>query len=439
MWYLDGDLLSNLPTNSLAIIFELRHIGNRTLLYVAYYRGRRVTLASLLLSILPNQGEHASKADLMSVFASACTTLSRSPKNRWLRVAGMRSPRAYFTATVLQNNQSVLIVGGTANGVTPLASVEVYNLTSGCSNAYNMLSARMKHTATYLETLDKVLVAGGLSTMGVTLSQSVLLTQSGEQSSSSMGISRYSHQAATLYDRNVLFVPGRVTNNTDHRVEIFNLTTKTFETISNGWQILFNLEGHSVTSDDNASVTLIFGGYNGTAYPGVAFFYSRAGVVQLNVLVENEDEEEISVISHRAGHQITYIPSLRAFLLTGGHNHTHALSSCYLIFPGNGSIIRVGSMSVQRTWHAAVRMSNGSVLVIGGAVEPVDGMPMTPTASVERFNLDTLRFVTVGRIAVARYGHIAVSDYDDEIVLFGGIGCDSMILAITEYLMYQDG
>jgi hypothetical protein len=109
----------------------------------------------------------------------------------------------------------------------------------------------------------------------------------------------------------------------------------------------------------------------------------------------------------------------------------------YLVFVENGTVVRVGSMSLQRTLHVAVSLSNGSVLVIGGAVEVEDGKPLTPTASVERFDWETLQFTTVGRILTARYGHEAVTDDDGEIFIFGGFGCGGMILFTIEYLIYE--
>ena len=57
MWCLDADVISTSPINWLAFVFEARHIGNRTLIYVAYQGGRRITLGSIGLAILPNQGK----------------------------------------------------------------------------------------------------------------------------------------------------------------------------------------------------------------------------------------------------------------------------------------------------------------------------------------------------------------------------------------------
>ena len=62
MWLLDGTVISPSPNTSIGITFDQRHVGNRTLTYVAYMGNNPQTLASLSLSILPSriQGKHLS-------------------------------------------------------------------------------------------------------------------------------------------------------------------------------------------------------------------------------------------------------------------------------------------------------------------------------------------------------------------------------------------
>ena len=117
--------------------------------------------------------------DTVDPGARTCTVKVRWPDEsvvypavldpRWTTTGSMTTARQGHTATLLSTG-NVLVVGGTSNGTTALASAELYNRTTGTWAATgSMTGARTLHTATQLNTNSnsttsgKVLVAGGLN------------------------------------------------------------------------------------------------------------------------------------------------------------------------------------------------------------------------------------------------------------------------------------
>jgi len=92
-------------------------------------------------------------------------------------------------------------------------------------------------------------------------------------------------------------------------------------------------------------------------------------------------------------------------------------------------------MHQRRSFHAAVLLSNGSVLIIGGAMTVSGGHLSNPVNSAERYDFTTQNFTTVASLNVARYGHNAVIlPTTNEVFVFGGIDATGNILSSIEYL-----
>ncbi|CAF4054152.1 unnamed protein product [Rotaria sp. Silwood2] len=336
--------------------------------------------------------------------------------------------------TYLQQSGYLMIAGGTANGLTGLSSIDIYNPWTGCYNVSNMSVPRMHHTATYYNNSDTIILLGGVQHNNNLISESEILSISGTQLYHPMSQPRYFHEISILNDSNILIVSGHGLINNSVPLEIYNHSSSTFQQLTPYHSRLRNLEGHSVTPIGTTGNHLIFGGFNGSSYSGVGLIYdgtdlTAAGTLNITSL------ETMNDITGRAHHQATYISQINAVLITGGNNGTHALFDCYLYDPVNRTFTPTASMGMPRSFHKAILLSNGSVLITGGAVGMSSNQPITPTNSVEIYNPITHTFTNAPLMNVARYRHQATL-VEDEIFVSGGIGSDGRTLSSNEYLIF---
>ena len=151
-----------------------------------------------------------------------CFPVHRTPQGQWLETGQMITARANFTTTDLRNSQAILIVGGTADGSAPLASYEIYNVSTGCFKQMNMTYARMKHTATYFNQSDFVLVIGGQGSTSAPLAPTELVGRFGQQLYKNISGPRYSHATSPLINGAVYIIAGRGQIGTTDEVEVLN-------------------------------------------------------------------------------------------------------------------------------------------------------------------------------------------------------------------------
>lgn len=116
----------------------------------------------------------------------------------------MATPRSHHSATFLPSNGKVLIAGGTSpDGVTRTA--ELYNPDGTFSPADSMATARTHHTATLLAN-GKVLITGGQDSLGNGIASAELYDPDANAfiPAASMGVARKWHTATELKDGKVL-------------------------------------------------------------------------------------------------------------------------------------------------------------------------------------------------------------------------------------------
>jgi hypothetical protein len=83
-----------------------------------------------------------------------------------------------------------------------------------------------------------------------------------------------------------------------------------------------------------------------------------------------------------------------------------------------GRWTRMGSLAVARTLPSLARLTDGRVMVIGGAQGTLD--KPTATASCEFFDPSTGRFLTAKPLGISRAGAPAISLFEGQIFVVGG-------------------
>lgn len=310
---------------------------------------------------------------------------------RWSHAASMSHARFGSTMTLLQNHDVLVTGGESPTGLT--ISAELYHsATNRWSRTGSMGTARANHTATLLAN-GKVLVAGGYNqdmSGGIASAEVYNPATATWSGTGSMATPRESHTASLLASGQVLVSGGNL-DFLDGAVG----STETYDPKTGKWttvgRMMTSRSSHVSVTLNDGSVIVAGGEYGNQAGSNPLAMTDRfnPNLGSWNPVGDMQVAQgAISHIAGRAFHTATMLSDGRV-LVAGGFGYiadftqTVILQTAEIFDPATGTWTLTGNMNQARAQHAAVVLADGRTLVAGG----YDFGP--PLASAELFSLRT--------------------------------------------------
>ena len=313
--------------------------------------------------------------------------------------ASMAVQRSDHAAVLLQDGRALVTGGGTA-------TAELYNVnTASWSSAGNLATGRFSHAAVLLQN-GKVLVTGGALVGTPQALGSAEMYDPGTNSWSgvpNMIGPRQLHTCTTLPDGRALVVGG-LGGNELASVEIYDPVADTW---TPGPSLAMARWGHSATLLQDGRV-LVAGGTNGARNVHDAEIYDPA---------TNLWSTAGALITLRSSHSATLLGNGKV-LVAGGIDQQasgwESLGSAELYDPVSAKWTAVAPLGSTRSIHTASLLSNGMVLVVGGAVMS------NPQIYAETYDPSTDKWTAVFTGTESRAYHRATALANGDILIAGG-------------------
>lgn len=229
---------------------------------------------------------------------------------------------------------------------------------------------------------------------------------------------RAAHTATTLLSGQVLVIGGMEEGGGNlASVELFDPSNNTVQEFGS---LAEPRTSHTATLLPDGRV-LVAGGYNGEYLASLEVFEPPA----------KRFRPAGSLVEARSGQTATLLPDGRVLFVGGvGRGWTY-LRSAELYDPATGRSESVGAINVPREGHTATLLGDGRVLVVGGHSGRRPNVQVY--ASAEVFDPRTRRFEPAGSLATARHKHDAVRLTDGRVLVIGGADrTDRIHYATTE-------
>lgn len=238
----------------------------------------------------------------------------------------------------------------------------------------------------------------------------------------SMATARGNFAAALLSNGTVLVAGGGANGPVSlSSAEIFNPTTGTFTPTGNMTTARAVPTGTPLA---NGAAVLVTGGTDYATSTGISSAEMYNTATGTFTPVGN-------MTSPRANHTATLLNN-GMVLITGGLANpfftSTVLSSAELYNPISGTFTATGSMTTARWGHTATLLSNGQVLVAGGA-QTTGGM-----SSAEIYDLSTGTFTPTGDMTTGRVTHTATLLNTGQVLISGGGNLEGVVSSAELYV-----
>jgi len=353
----------------------------------------------------------------------------------WTATGILAEARHHHTATLLENGE-VLLVGGsntdgdpTAPDTTPLGAVEIYEPVSRSFRGTSPLTpGRQNHSANMLPD-GTVIVAGGWDGAHITPTCRRFHPSTGSWSSIlDLTENRDKHSAVVLPDGRVLVIGGRIAVNEwlgdcGSFPEAYDVATDTWTAAAADPAKRGNMATATVLTDGTA---LVIGG-------------QCDGQSTTLVLRYNPDQREwnSTVAPFEEiilwGHAATLLPNglvLVAGGFIGDHETGWSTAACWLWNPSTDQWIATGPMNRARHRHTATLLPEGLVLVVGGESGTYEISEWLDSA--ELYDPATGEWTETAAMRYDRSWHRAVLLPDGRVLVAGGGPTEAEIYSFDE-------
>ena len=342
----------------------------------------------------------------------------------WVPAGNLADGRHGHTATLLSDGR-ILIVGGLQEptvGSPALASAEIYAPVSGTWSATGSLSSgRIDHTATLLPN-GAVLVAGGMDGYAGSTLASVEIYDpvSGIWSSApSLSVPRRGHSATRLADGRVLVTGGRFSTSPSD----VHASAEIFDPLTGSWSSTGSLstprEGHSATLLIDGRVLVVNGYYLG--------WLASAEVYDPEIGAWSQIADPLSC--HGVVHTATRMSEGQVLVVGGacGSGTPGIRDDAEIYDPAISAWSATSGLPSVREAHTATLLPNGMVLVVGG-----DNGDAPRYDSALIYDAASGIWSPTASLATGRRSHTATLLPNGTVLVVGGWGDDSTYLQSAE-------